>query len=197
MNRRRSIIPWLGSALLLVGPIWANPVVAPANPPPPPPEVTRPAPREQGPPPWRQTELRRAGQTSGGPGESRPRSDRPRGGRDSEAALLEGFLSLSPEQLANARRTLERIEQMAPEEREALREAIREQREEREARARARRESTRQFYRELDPEQRRALRESLSDLPPRERFQRIEALRNAAPEERESALKKLMADPPG
>lgn len=64
-----------------------------------------------------------------------------------EMRNLERFLKLSPEKLAEMRRTIETIEKMSPEERDAMRHRLEE-------------------YKNLHPNMRQRLRKSLGDVPP-------------------------------
>jgi len=216
MSRPACLASLLTSLLLWVAPLAANPVATPATPAPPPPAVERERPPPFAPPARRDGEVvqtrpasapaptpapelrnrRRPGADEPATTEPRQRAPRPnrtREPRDEEAALLDRFLSLPPEQLTQARQTIERIERMSPEERAALRERVRAQRE---AGDRERSEGARQFWSELPPDQRRALRERLADFPPRERWDRLERLRNTPAPQREAAIKRMLDETP-
>lgn len=89
-----------------------------------------------------------------------------------QLAMLERFLNMPPEKLAEIRETIEQVEAMSEEEREAMRQQIAE-------------------YRKLRFEKRRALLDAFRKVPQEEREQMREYWQSLSPEEREQKRRTL------
>lgn len=102
--------------------------------------------------------------------------------------MIERFLDMPPERLAEIRATLERVEAMSPEEKDAMRKRIAE-------------------FRRLPPEKRHKISQALENIPeaerrkihaywksmsPEERRKKREAFQNMSPEERAAWREKII-----
>jgi len=135
--------------------------------------------------PERKDNMREYGPPQRNEGKERPNDAQLEEGHKLE--MLERFLDMPPERLAQIRETIERVESMSDEEKERMRDQIAEYREMHQNKRRKLLEA----FERVPKEEREEMRDYWNSLSPEERKEQRQKLREMSPEERKEWRKNL------
>lgn len=116
-------------------------------------------------------------------------------GGSHESRMLGNLLSMDDAQLAKLRETIERIEQMSPEEKQAMRKRLKQMNQMDPSQV----DAMRDRFQKIPKEERETMRQRWTEMSPVERQEWREKLRNMTPEERKQVTKDegFLPPPPG